>query len=229
MTPEEFGFWEVCRSLTYKKFNCHLIFDGRNMAANFGDTGKHTAYRLVNNLCKKGWLVCTKKSTHNGKGGHSTSAEYDVISHDEWVRKHGTKFCKSPVLEPVQAENSTVLESKRTSTGIETNQSWNRNEPVLEPVHSTVYTPTVHKPADHHAIAQGVAGLKPFTDSKGCTPRETVLVEAEHSHGSADNISTVLEPVQAKSTVLEPVLTEFVDWDAVERKVKQQELAAVNT
>ena len=194
MTPEEFGFWEVCRSLTYKKFNCHLIFDGRNMADNFGDTGKHTAYRLVKSLCKKGWLVCTKKSIHNGKGGHSTSAEYDVVSHEEWTSKRGIKHCKSPVLEPVQVENSTVLESKRTSPGIETNQSWNRNEPVLEPVHSTVYTPTDQKAADHNAAAKGLARRKPFDDEN----REATLMEAENTHGNADNVSTVLEPVLVK-------------------------------
>ena len=131
LTPEEYGFWDVCRSLSYR-FKGNLIFDGRTVAGYFGDTGKNTAYRLCKLLCAKEWLVCTKKSVHNGKGGHNTHAEYKVLSHDEWLAKHGTKHCKSPVPESglEQAEGPFDESQNRDSASPRTG-----NEPVPEPGH----------------------------------------------------------------------------------------------
>jgi hypothetical protein len=97
MTPEQFGFWNLCRSLSYP-FNYNLVFDGRTIASYFEGTGKNTAYRLANKLCKMGWLVCTKKSKR-GKDGLWDSAEYQVLSHEEWLAKDEKRKCKLPVPE----------------------------------------------------------------------------------------------------------------------------------
>jgi hypothetical protein len=89
LTPEEFGFWEVCRSLSFK-FKGKLIFDGRHIAAYFGDTGKNTIYRLAKRLQDKGWFVCTKKTTRD-KHNLQTPTEYQVLSWYNFVgmKDHG--------------------------------------------------------------------------------------------------------------------------------------------
>ena len=177
MTPEEFGFWEVCRSLSHK-FKGKLIFDGRNIADCFGDTGKGVAYRLAKKLCVKGWFVCLKKSKKNGRpNGTNTPTEYRVLSHEEWVKEHSKKHCKSPVPESGQAhtcgETSPVPESRMACTGIE-------NEPVPDSGHSTEYTSILNKQ---------------LTDEFRDIPKETLLQALSEMAGQDARSAEAVQPV----------------------------------
>jgi hypothetical protein len=90
----EFGFWEVCRSLSFP-FEHNLIFDGRTLAANFAGEGKDHIYRLAKRLCETGWFVCLKQSKRGSKGTWEP-AVYRVLSHEEWAQKNGKSHCKKP-------------------------------------------------------------------------------------------------------------------------------------
>jgi hypothetical protein len=187
MTPEEFGFWEVSRSLSYK-FNGKLIFDGRTLAYYFGDTGKNTIYRIAKQLQSKGWFVCTKKPKQ-AQGGKYCSAEYRVLDHTEWVEKHGIRHCKTPVPE-------SGLEQEVNTPG----QSQNRepssprigNHPVPEPGHSTEETPLLWKKPSEELRSAKQEPLK-----------DRILIEAENEHGNAEKVRPVPEPGLVARTYLQ--------------------------
>ena len=175
LTPEEFGFWEVCRSLSYK-FKGKLIFDGRTLASYFGDTGKNTIYRLAKQLQSKGWFVCTKK-TKRDKNHLQTPTEYQVLSHEQWAEKHTEKqrHCLVPESGP---DDSNLWSQNQERSG-----PGNGNDLVPEPGHSTEYTSLLNKrPAEE---------LRPATREP---LKKRILIEAENEHGNADKGALVPEP-----------------------------------
>jgi hypothetical protein len=187
MTPEQFGFWNLCRSLSYP-FNYNLVFDGRTIASYFEGTGKNTAYRLANKLCKMGWLVCTKKSKR-GKYGLWDSAEYQVLSHEEWLAKDEKRKCKLPVPEAgLRQERHQIIQSQKQ----EQSSPRNGNDPVPELGRSIEYNPILSKQRIEELRFPWQAPLK--TEN---------LKEAEKGLGKAENVPPVPETGQVVST---PVL-----------------------
>jgi hypothetical protein len=195
LTPAEFGFWEVCRSLTYK-FNYHLIFDGRDMAENFDKTGKDVAYRLAKKLCKKGWFVCTQKAKR-GKGEKYVSAEYNVLSHDEWAKKHDKKHCRKPHVSPV-AEMRTAIETnpEHQSRKREQSSRGNANDPVAETRHSTEYPSLLKTKASEEL--RGNAKLTPFL--KEFEGRQDALCDSENMPPVAETRTVKKSPVAETRT-----------------------------
>lgn len=177
MTPEEFGFWEVCRSLSYK-FKGKLIFDGRTIASYFGDTGKNTIYRLVKQLQSKGWFVCTKK-TKRDKNHLQTPTEYQVLSHEQWAEKLTEKqrHCLVPESGPDHS-NLWSRNQERSGPG-------NGNDLVPEPGHSTEYSSYIENKALPRSSDLLLVNEKKHPE---------LGMEAEHEHGSAENVRLVPEP-----------------------------------
>jgi hypothetical protein len=81
LTPEEFGVWEVLRSISHSTGT--LYFDGEKVATYFSHTGKNTIYRIVKSLIKKGWLFVQAKGRNAGNGTFMAT-QYQVLSHEEW-------------------------------------------------------------------------------------------------------------------------------------------------
>lgn len=181
MSPEEYGFWDICRQLSYK-FKGKLIFDGRTIAEYFNGTGKNTAYRLANRLRTLGWFVCTKESKR-GKDGLWVSTEYRVLSHEEWVKMNDAKHCKTPVPETgmEQSEAGSIQSQNREQSSPGTG-----NSPVPEPGHSIEYSPISSK--------KRFEKLRPAWQA----PLEIEhLNEAERGLGKAENVPPVPKSGQA--------------------------------
>ncbi len=206
MTPAEFGFWEVCRSVTHK-WDYHLIFDGRDIAENFDGIGKDVAYRLTKKLCNKGWFVCTKKPKQ-GQGGKYCSAEYKVLSHEEWADKHGTRHCRKPRTSPV-AEMRMALETapENQSRKREPSSRENANHPVAETRHSTEDPPLLNtKPSEELRVLPKELRVLPKS-----TPSLDGKEGTQKTHGDSDKVWPVAEtrtatesPVAQTRTMEEP-------------------------
>ncbi len=85
MKFDEFGFWNVCRSLSHP-FNNRLVFDGRKLAQHFADENKNHAYNVLERLVAKGWIVLLQKSKR-GQTGLWSPSTYQILSHEEWAAK----------------------------------------------------------------------------------------------------------------------------------------------
>lgn len=176
LTPEEFGFWEVCRSLSFK-FKGKLIFDGRTIASYFGNTGKNTIYRLAKQLQSKGWFVCTKK-TKRDKNHLQTPTEYQVLSHEQWAEKRTEKQrnCLVPESGP-DDPNLWSQNQERSGPG-------NGNDLVPETGHSTEYSSYT----ENKALPRS-SDLPLVEDKK----HPELGRKAGHEHGSAENVRLVPE------------------------------------
>jgi len=132
MTIDEFGFWTHAREMSYA--SGVFYFDGRKIAARFAATGKDRPYRIARRLVQKGWFVVTLpcKRLKNGK---FSETHYRILSHQEWVSKHGSEYCFCP--------DFAVVTSPQIATGkpaaspqIANNQSSNCERPVAKQGHN---------------------------------------------------------------------------------------------
>jgi hypothetical protein len=87
MSMAEFALWSVCRSLSYK-YEGLLYFDGQDVALMFEKTGKDKVYRSAKSLVKKGWFLRVRKRSRNPVTGLWKPSEYQIISAEEWAKKH---------------------------------------------------------------------------------------------------------------------------------------------
>jgi hypothetical protein len=86
MCPEEYALWDVSRKLAHQ--TGVLYFDGREMANRFADTKKDCIYRIARALVEKGWYEVISPPTRNKRTGLYTSAQYRVLSAEEWAGKN---------------------------------------------------------------------------------------------------------------------------------------------
>src|SRR5260370_662127 len=86
MTPEEYGLWDVSRSLSHK--TGILYFDGREMAERFEDTTKNGIYRVARNLLRRGWYELISPAVRDKRTGLFCSTQYRVLSVEEWATRH---------------------------------------------------------------------------------------------------------------------------------------------
>jgi hypothetical protein len=107
MTPEEYGLWDVCRSVSHKTGT--LYFDGRTIAGYFSGTGKDVIYRIVKSLVKKGWLL-VQVAGRNSRNGLYVPTQYQVLSPEQWTEDHAHDCLAS---DPEEARVS----SRETPTG----------------------------------------------------------------------------------------------------------------
>lgn len=109
----EFGLWEQYRKLS---FTSGQLFEAvEHTAERFAEESRSSIYRLRSKLAKKGWLVIAKKSKR-GKNGQLSPTIFRVLDHEEWVEKHGTTECRTPVPEVKLGGSSPVPEMKSTSS-----------------------------------------------------------------------------------------------------------------
>ena len=85
MTAQQYGFWDVCRSLAFK--NDILFFNGRSIAARFKGMSKSSAYLLADSLVEGGWFLLLKDSTRR-KDGTFSPKQYRLLSHEDWTKQH---------------------------------------------------------------------------------------------------------------------------------------------
>jgi hypothetical protein len=104
MTCAEFGLWVQYQKLAYK--SGILYCDGRRTAERFGSESKSSIYRLRRSLIDKGWLEVIKESKR-GEGGTYSPAEFKVLNHEQWTKKHGKKHCKTSIFEGLAPVPST--------------------------------------------------------------------------------------------------------------------------
>ena len=76
-------------------------------------TAKNSITRWRLSLEKKGWIIRTKESHQNPLTGKYSPIHYRVLSHEEWVEKHGETQCRD--LKQYYATNGLPENSKSTA------------------------------------------------------------------------------------------------------------------
>jgi len=140
MNCAEFGLWVQYQKLAYA--SGRLFCDGRRTAERFGSESKSSIYRLRASLIAKGWLETVKESKR-GKGGTYSAAEFKVLDHKQWVKKHGKSRCKKQLLDdflPVPSTGTLDI-SPVPSTGMTCPKYG--NAPVPSTGHSTKGKPVL--------------------------------------------------------------------------------------
>jgi hypothetical protein len=135
MTCAEFGLWVQYRKLSFG--SGRLFCDGRRTAERFSGESKDHIYRLRKSLVNKGWLVPTKNSGTDRKTGKRTVAEFSVLDHEAWTRKHGKKSCKSNLFEEINPVAPVQMDSENLSHPCKQPCRTRANGPVAPARHST--------------------------------------------------------------------------------------------
>lgn len=84
MTPGEYGFYLVCRSLSQDGV---LQFNGRALAAQFGSMSKNTPYERARSLEYGGWFVRLPTKAKR-QGGVRATRQYRILTYEAWAEKH---------------------------------------------------------------------------------------------------------------------------------------------
>jgi len=121
LRPEEYALWDLSRKLAHQ--TGVLYFDGREMAERFADTKKDCIYRIARALVRKGWYEVISPSTRNKRTGLYASAQYHVLSAEEWTKKH-PHDCVTPT------ESSLEIQTGNQSGKRDRHQSGNPEPPV---------------------------------------------------------------------------------------------------
>src|ERR1700749_1565939 len=82
MTAQEYGFYDVCRSLSFR--TKVLYFNGPGIAARFRAMSKGTPYNLARSLEASGCLVLWKDRSRR-RNGSFPPRQYRVLDHEEWA------------------------------------------------------------------------------------------------------------------------------------------------
>jgi hypothetical protein len=138
MTAQQYGFWDVCKSLSHQ--TGILYFNGRSVAARFLGMQKSNAYKLADSLKESGWFKLVKES-HRRRDGTFSPKQYRVLSHDEWAAEHPNQ-CDLPVHSsgldddsPVHYSDSPVHPGDQPvhSSGHNLISTTDKNQPPKEP------------------------------------------------------------------------------------------------
>jgi plasmid stability protein len=92
MTPEEFGLWNYCRSVSYESKIVYL--SGREVAKAFSGISKNVIYRIADQLVAKGWFRELSPYTRNPKTGTLIPRRIYPLDHNEWVAQYSTIECR---------------------------------------------------------------------------------------------------------------------------------------
>ena len=135
MTCAEFGLWKQYTMLAYK--SGRLFCDGRKTAERFSGESKDHIYRLRKSLIDKGWLVPTKQSGVDKKTGRRTAAEFTVLDHPQWTKKHGKTKCKSSLFSDLEPVAPVQMEKESPVAPVQTACRTGANGPVAPARHSS--------------------------------------------------------------------------------------------
>jgi hypothetical protein len=232
MTPAEYGFWQLCRDLSFK--TGILYFDGRNMVKRFAGTrrnglSKDYFYSMADTLSEKKWfeLVTERK---RGAGGKYMPSIYRVLSHEQFVSKHGAAQCTdAPDDSPVVTAPKTCLDNRTggvSPVGIEAptcrDSDLTCRDSALSPVRLSRHN-LITKPDKNNLISK--PDVKP--DERACRDNETgVLYKA----GSVPTGQPSVRPVVIVRQVSSPAITtgpapdpdpSKIDWDAIAAKAEK--------
>ena len=108
MTPQQYGVYEAIKSLSIKTKVFYM--NAKTLAACFRDRGPSVCRNLVKSLEASGWLKILRKPTRNSRGIH-TATQYQVVSHEEWVKKNGTKECRKIKIQISEEDGEQSVES----------------------------------------------------------------------------------------------------------------------
>jgi hypothetical protein len=135
MTCAEFGLWKQYMMLAYTSGK--LFCDGRKTADRFSGESKDHIYRLRNSLINKGWLVTIKGSGRDKKTGRRTPGEFIVLSHEQWVKKHGKNECKSSLFSELEPVSPVQMADDSPVAPVQTACRTHANSPVAPARHSS--------------------------------------------------------------------------------------------
>jgi hypothetical protein len=168
MHPREWGLLDVCLRLTNGGTR-NLFFDGRKMAARFSGSSKSAIYRGVARLEKAGWLVqINTPGKRNKKTKRYEKSIYQVLTHEQWTAKRGTKKCRQVVDNPSpNSGNGDGAPSPTIGNGAsptnESSQSHFRDEPV--PFLKSPVPELGHSSFNHSSIKTSLVKNNPVKDS----------------------------------------------------------------
>lgn len=131
MTIEEFGAYEYIISVSHASGVFYM--DGRGLAEQFAGTGKNSAYRVVEQLESKGWIVRLAAGGRS-KNGTFQPTQYRPVTHDEWTKAH-PNLC---VTSPRNGTGTSPENGTGTSPENGNHQSQFRESPVPETGHNLV-------------------------------------------------------------------------------------------
>lgn len=135
MTCAEFGLWVQYKKLSYA--SGRLFCDGRKTAERFEGESKDHIYRLRKSLIEKGWLVPTKHSGTDKKTGRRTAAEFTVLDHPQWTKRHGKAKCKSSLFSEPEPIAPVQMDTESPVAPVQTACRTSANGPVAPARHST--------------------------------------------------------------------------------------------
>jgi len=155
MTTEEYGLWSLYRGLSLK--SGEVFDDGRTTADRFADESYSHIYRIRRSLIKKGFLEVKKKSTRDKATQRLTATVFRAITHEEWVRKHGTKHCctSSPPVSQVKQEKRVEPVSQVKMSCVT-----GENEPVAQVTHKPKENPLSLKKASLSSASPSEEGSR---------------------------------------------------------------------
>lgn len=164
----EWGLLEVCLRLTSGGKN-PLYFDGRKMAARFSDVRKDAVYDSVRRLVKLGWLIEVKSHKRNKTTQRFEKTVYQVLTHEQWTKKHGTKACDkrddASLGNQTGGDESSLKNPTGASLDLATSQSGIRPDPVGNSRHNSVFSSEKENSVKESSVVVGpVDG--PVSESK---------------------------------------------------------------
>src|SRR5690349_13595201 len=90
LTPNETALFNYMYAASRKTGVFHS--DARRDAWDLG-VNKDSITAWIKSLVRKGWAIQLKGRTRNPLTGEYSSIPYQVLSHAEWVEKHGSAEC----------------------------------------------------------------------------------------------------------------------------------------
>jgi hypothetical protein len=119
MTPEEFAYWEVWRSLTFH--TDHLLeFSSKDASFLFDATrpqGVNRPGAIRRALMERGWMKETRAPFQDKVSGQFLPPQYYVLSHEEWAAAH-PEGCEMAAQALVELHAGRGKGPKKTSTGV---------------------------------------------------------------------------------------------------------------
>lgn len=210
--PREWGLLDVLLRITHGGERT-LFFNGCNVATWFSGASKSSIYRSVHILESEGWLIPENGSGRKRAEGSARyeATRYRVLTHDEWVKKHGTKQCKTTPDEPVPSTGMESPEpfpkSQNSIPKIESSHSQNHESPFPYLGSSSVIESSV---SSNSVKTSPVGGPHIFLENYSDRGQDTNRVSVTSGAAVPKDGNGCEEPVKP-------------DWDAIQQKVEAEE------
>jgi hypothetical protein len=213
MTCAEFGLWTQYRMLSYKSST--LFTDGRKTAERFSEENYRHIYRLRKSLVDKGWLEETKEKKR-GKNGMWSATHFKVLNHEQWVKKHGSKQCKTNVFEEPEPVTPVSMDSISPVTPVSMACDTRVNGPVTPVSHSSKKNQFEIKTSLKLPLNPG-------------TPFKNTKTDAQNSREgtSVPPVTPVSMVYPVPGAFYEPQVDRLRPWSAPRRQCTAEEVAEI--